>query len=81
MRYWWVPGVATEDFLHCNIGGETSDWVIITELNVKGDIIDKVSGVGDTGYNRVTMAGVELECILPTCTLGPGGTRWRGQVL
>ena len=40
-------GVATEDFIFCNIGQETQDWVIIAELNQKEDIIDEVSGVGD----------------------------------
>jgi hypothetical protein len=60
--------------LICKIGGETQDWVIITELSQEGDIIDEVSGVGDT---RDIMAGVELECSIPTCTLGPGVTKWR----
>ena len=37
--------------------------------------------VENTWDNQDTMAGVELDCSIPTCTLGPGGTRWRVPAL
>ena len=37
--------------------------------------------VESTRDNQDTMAVVELECSIPTCTLGPGETRWRAPAL
>ena len=34
-----------------------------------------------TWDNKYSMALVELKCSAETCTLGPGGTRWRGPAL
>jgi hypothetical protein len=55
--------------------------LVVNSVDEVPEVGDSVNVMESTWDNQDTMAWVELECSVSTCTLGPGGTRWKGPAL